>query len=134
MKKPIKKTNLKYFKGDSLRNKGLVIFDAFLLFFFLVLFLFISCESVNESDNNKTIEEIENINKMRKNGKCGTLQREVRELKEVENCLEPIYDYNFYFIYNNLNSNCENVLNEFVDFISFDDNVIAMCGNAPIDQ
>ncbi len=105
-----------------------------------VLSLFVSCGN----NTNKDIDRLKEVNTLRsKKTKCnGVIYPKENNLSEIDNCLSGIYAYDSSIqidtinILDSLDSDldCEYVLGGYVQYISFDKDIISTCGNPPIEQ
>ena len=116
-----------------------------------ILLVFISCgndtrpREINKKSNKiETVDRLREINEMRSKGVvCNGIGYEKEDnLSRVDNCLEDTYTYNSSIrvekgdVLKSLDNDldCTYLFGKYVQYASFDNDLINTCGNPPLDQ
>ena len=112
----------------------------------IILLVFVACGNNATSQKDKAKEPIglNEVNEMRSKGViCNNkLYSKEHNLSEVDNCLSGIYAYASSIqiddsgLLNSLNTDldCTYILGHYVQYASFDKDLIHTCGNPPLNQ
>jgi len=107
-----------------------------------ILLLFVSCG--NDTKQTESTDRLNEINKLRsKETKCNNLvYPKEHNLSKIDDCLKDIYAYTSSIqvdsedILKSLDNDldCTYVLGHYVQYVSFDNDLINTCGNPQLDQ